>query len=246
MVKDRVWNAAGMEPWGGCLCIGCLETRLGRRLRRQDFKAVTINHRNYPDHSPRLLSRLMGPPQRRDSSCRIENIPQNKPVDSGGYTPQKPADSIGGPLVRSRGLVATQIPPELMEAVLRAEIGEPGVARNLRDRPPRRLLAKLDASTGNFAPAAKDGYPRRIKWRHACGPKLSPAQLTDYIENEEDLRLRNPRQPEIREIATRDVSNIDAVPSDWRPVSPAQPILDDLSIPKFLQRLAAPDEKAAA
>src|SRR5262245_60324285 len=37
MVRNSVWKAAGMEPWGGCLCIGCLEKRLGRRLKPKDF-----------------------------------------------------------------------------------------------------------------------------------------------------------------------------------------------------------------
>lgn len=37
MVRNRVWEAAGMEPMGGCLCIGCLERRLGRRLKPKDF-----------------------------------------------------------------------------------------------------------------------------------------------------------------------------------------------------------------
>ena len=27
----------GMEPTGGCLCVGCLEKRLGRSLRPKDF-----------------------------------------------------------------------------------------------------------------------------------------------------------------------------------------------------------------
>jgi hypothetical protein len=38
-VRDAVWKKAGMEPMGGCLCIGCLETRLGRKLRPKDFPA---------------------------------------------------------------------------------------------------------------------------------------------------------------------------------------------------------------
>jgi hypothetical protein len=54
-VKSRVWEAANMEGWGGCLCIGCLETRLGRRLKPKDFD------RNHPFNSmpcsERLLSR---------------------------------------------------------------------------------------------------------------------------------------------------------------------------------------------
>jgi hypothetical protein len=30
MVKPAVWKAAGMADFDGCLCIGCLETRIGR------------------------------------------------------------------------------------------------------------------------------------------------------------------------------------------------------------------------
>jgi hypothetical protein len=36
-VKPAIWKAAGMEPWGGCLCVGCLEKRLGRTLTPKDF-----------------------------------------------------------------------------------------------------------------------------------------------------------------------------------------------------------------
>ena len=39
MVHNRVWDKAGMEAWNGCLCIGCLEKRLGRKLKPQDFDA---------------------------------------------------------------------------------------------------------------------------------------------------------------------------------------------------------------
>jgi hypothetical protein len=37
MVRPAIWEKAGMEPMGGCLCIGCIERRLGRQLRRTDF-----------------------------------------------------------------------------------------------------------------------------------------------------------------------------------------------------------------
>jgi hypothetical protein len=54
-VKPSVWMAAGMKPFDGCLCIGCLEKRLGRRLRPKDFD------RKHPFHNlpgtPRLLNR---------------------------------------------------------------------------------------------------------------------------------------------------------------------------------------------
>ena len=36
-VTSEVWRATGLEDWGGCLCIGCLERRIGRRLKPQDF-----------------------------------------------------------------------------------------------------------------------------------------------------------------------------------------------------------------
>jgi hypothetical protein len=36
-VKDATWKQAGMRAWNGCLCIGCLEKRIGRQLRPKDF-----------------------------------------------------------------------------------------------------------------------------------------------------------------------------------------------------------------
>jgi hypothetical protein len=54
-VRAAVWEKAGMEPMGGCLCIGCLEKRLGRVLTPKDFK------RRHPfitlPGTPRLLHR---------------------------------------------------------------------------------------------------------------------------------------------------------------------------------------------
>jgi hypothetical protein len=37
MVKATIWKAAGMGPFTGCLCIGCLERRIGRTLTPKDF-----------------------------------------------------------------------------------------------------------------------------------------------------------------------------------------------------------------
>src|SRR5262245_17445802 len=42
-VRDSVWKAARMEPMGGCLCIGCIEKRLGRRLKPKDFPRNPFN-----------------------------------------------------------------------------------------------------------------------------------------------------------------------------------------------------------
>ncbi len=65
MVHDDVWEAAGMTPNGGCLCIGCLEKRLGRQLRAGDFKDVPLNdltntdgERAFSWRTPRLVNRM--------------------------------------------------------------------------------------------------------------------------------------------------------------------------------------------
>jgi hypothetical protein len=59
VVKPRLWIAAGMEETAGCLCIGCLEMRIGRRLVHKDFsRKHTINSRR---GTTRLLSRRDGP-----------------------------------------------------------------------------------------------------------------------------------------------------------------------------------------
>jgi len=48
-VRNAVWKAAGMEPFGGCLCVGCLEVRLGRRLEPRDFLPKHVfNNPNFP------------------------------------------------------------------------------------------------------------------------------------------------------------------------------------------------------
>jgi hypothetical protein len=36
-VKADVWALTGLPVYGGCLCIGCLEKRIGRRLKPDDF-----------------------------------------------------------------------------------------------------------------------------------------------------------------------------------------------------------------
>jgi len=44
----------------GMLCVGCLESRLGRKLLPKDFPDVTINNPKYGNKSQRLLDRLTG------------------------------------------------------------------------------------------------------------------------------------------------------------------------------------------
>jgi hypothetical protein len=56
-VRDAVWAEAGMEPWGGCLCVGCLEKRLGRKLKWKDFRQDDpLNQPDVPG-TERLLTR---------------------------------------------------------------------------------------------------------------------------------------------------------------------------------------------
>ena len=54
-VRDSVWAAAGIKSFGGCLCIGCLEERLGRRLRPRDVSDAGLNL--FSHVSPRFNSR---------------------------------------------------------------------------------------------------------------------------------------------------------------------------------------------
>jgi hypothetical protein len=65
VVWDGVWQAAGMPvndeaefSGEGVLCVGCLEHRLGRRLRAADFTAAPVNWPGSALHTPRLRSRL--------------------------------------------------------------------------------------------------------------------------------------------------------------------------------------------
>jgi hypothetical protein len=58
MVEDAVWAASGLAPDGGKLCIGCLERRLGRKLKRDDFKSNLLNCKTGDWESLRLRDRL--------------------------------------------------------------------------------------------------------------------------------------------------------------------------------------------
>ena len=59
-VEDRIWVTAGMQDdlGGGSLCVGCIEKRLGRKLRPRDFDFRSEGY-NVPQLStPRLRSRM--------------------------------------------------------------------------------------------------------------------------------------------------------------------------------------------
>jgi hypothetical protein len=60
MVSNRCWKRSGMKE--GFLCIGCLEHRLGEKLKAINFKDCPLNWRNiiFPDGaSSRLISRML-------------------------------------------------------------------------------------------------------------------------------------------------------------------------------------------
>lgn len=65
MVTAEVWASAGMPPMEPnehgltneeYLCVGCLETRLGRRLVPGDFADLRVNEHSEFD-TPRLIAR---------------------------------------------------------------------------------------------------------------------------------------------------------------------------------------------
>jgi len=61
MVTDGCWKRAGIGKYDGMLCIGCLESRLGKKLTPRNFSECPLNWRNalVPDYaSDRLVSRL--------------------------------------------------------------------------------------------------------------------------------------------------------------------------------------------
>lgn len=57
MVNFSLWIQCVPED-EGMLCIGCLETRLGRQLVSTDFIEAPINDGTFMPHSERLSSRI--------------------------------------------------------------------------------------------------------------------------------------------------------------------------------------------
>lgn len=42
-VSEEVWQSSGLGETDGVLCVGCLEKRIGRRLRPRDFPKHELN-----------------------------------------------------------------------------------------------------------------------------------------------------------------------------------------------------------
>ena len=71
-VKPAVWKKAGMEVKGGCLCIGCLEKRIGRTLTPKDFPRNHAFDRADIPGTIRLISRRNGVPEEVIAKLRAE------------------------------------------------------------------------------------------------------------------------------------------------------------------------------
>jgi len=57
MVHWQIWREAGRPK--GCMCIGCLEARLGRVLTAEDFNwEIPLTYRSSHGRSERLISRM--------------------------------------------------------------------------------------------------------------------------------------------------------------------------------------------
>jgi hypothetical protein len=65
IVHRHVWKKAGMKEYGGCLCIGCLEKRIGRKLEPYDFP---------PDHPFNDTSLLPGTRRRFERLTGAETL----------------------------------------------------------------------------------------------------------------------------------------------------------------------------
>lgn len=60
-VDDRVWEQTGLGSHDGFLCIGCIEARIGRRLKPYDFPDFPINtHERYTQLSSQRLNDRRG------------------------------------------------------------------------------------------------------------------------------------------------------------------------------------------
>jgi hypothetical protein len=55
MLRQSVWDRTGLSGWGGVLCVGCCERRIGRSLKPKDFLAG--HSFNFIPGTRRLLQR---------------------------------------------------------------------------------------------------------------------------------------------------------------------------------------------
>jgi hypothetical protein len=210
MVKNWVWDRTGLGFDGGMLCIGCLESRLGRRLRPQDFNRVTF--REIARHSARLRSRL--------------GCPQGAEGHADAIQPKitRPAPSNRKPRKTPKNTVLFSIPCEGGFSTPCEILGRGYRWPRLKAKPaaPPKMKARTIAGP-------VDKYSAR-SLRAACLP-LDPETAARVNASNDWDRIRKetawskPRPPAPQEMQ-----------SDWKPCSASVPVADDLSIPDFLKR----------
>jgi hypothetical protein len=60
MLHDQVWALVNEPAYGAMLCVGCVESRIGRRLTPEDFNwDIPLNHQS-PHRSTMRLNERMG------------------------------------------------------------------------------------------------------------------------------------------------------------------------------------------
>jgi hypothetical protein len=208
MVKTWIWDRTGLGFDGGCLCIGCLESRLGRRLRPRDFNRVTF--RWMAEHSARLRSRL--------------GCPQGAARYADAIKPQitRPAPSNRKPRKTPKNIALFSIPCE-------GGFSTPCEVLGHGYRWPR-LKAK-PAAAAKMKARIIAGPPLNERSLRAATLPLDPetakriAAANDRGRIRKDIAWSKRRPPAPKEMQ-----------SDWRPCSPSVPVADDLSIPVFLKR----------
>jgi hypothetical protein len=60
-VRETIWKKAGMEPMGGCLCIGCLERRLGRAQAEGFSSRRCVQLAAHPRHPATIEAAKISP-----------------------------------------------------------------------------------------------------------------------------------------------------------------------------------------
>ena len=80
MVHDHTWAQAGTCQ-RGYLCIGCLETRIGRQLNAADFTDVPVNRGSgqWSRRSARFIDRLARPPAGNPGEGQPGQSPDHAP-----------------------------------------------------------------------------------------------------------------------------------------------------------------------
>ena len=81
MVQNDIWKTYGAG--GVMLCIGCLEERMDRKLRRQDFIDLPINEINPEAQSLRLQDRLSTEPSKAAPSAEYAGARCHTPIADG-------------------------------------------------------------------------------------------------------------------------------------------------------------------